>query len=102
MYRRQKKLPIFKNRNTKKRYHKAVKYPRININGSDFVIVTQIGTRLDKLAERYYGDSTLWWAIALANPNNLRKDSMFTKPGLYIRVPSNIQKIKEDFEQLNK
>jgi hypothetical protein len=102
MYSRQKKLNIFKNLKTKKRYYKTIKYPIINTNKLDRVIATQIGTRLDKLAKFYYGDSTLWWVIALANPDTLRKDSMFIKPGLYIRIPSNIQKIKEDFELLNK
>lgn len=34
------------------------------------------GDRLDRLAERYYGDPRLWWAIAQANPGLLLPDGL--------------------------
>ena len=68
MYNRHKKLKRYKHKTKKYRYYKTIKYPRIAFDPKAISIRTQIGTRLDKLAERYYGDSTLWWDIALANP----------------------------------
>lgn len=40
----------------------------------------------DGLAQRYYGDATLWWVIADANPEQLWWGSM--TPGTTIRIPS--------------
>ena len=51
---------------------------------SDFFLITQMGDRLDLLALQYYGDSSLWWYIALAN------DGLFSvnlEPNISIRVP---------------
>ena len=39
---------------------------------------------------------------SFANPEYLKKDSIFTNPGLIIRIPSNIEQIKEAFELLNR
>ena len=102
MYNRHKKIKRHKHKTKKVRYYKTLKYPRVGNDPNARIIRTQIGTRLDKLAEIFYGDSTLWWVIALANPENLQKDSIFTNPGLLIQIPSNIQEIKEAFELLNR
>jgi nucleoid-associated protein YgaU len=42
--------------------------------------------RLDRLANQYYGDPTLWWQIANANPELSPDWSAFT-PGTIIRIP---------------
>lgn len=42
--------------------------------------------RLDLLAQQYYGDPTLWWNIADANPEIL--DWTVLTPGQTIRIPS--------------
>ena len=81
-----------------KRVYTTTYYPPIPLTNSDQFIQTKEGTRLDNLAQAYYGDSTLWWIIAKANgirgftslPSNTR-----------LRIPSNISEILEKFKQLN-
>ena len=102
MFNRYKKAKIHRHKNTRKQYYKRFRYPRIGFNRNDIIIITQIGARLDKLANHFYNDSTLWWVIASANPENLRKDSVFVKPGLTIRIPTNVEAIKEEFDLLNR
>jgi phage tail protein X len=41
--------------------------------------------RMDVLANRYFGDPTLWWQIADANPEIL--DWSNVAPGTVIRIP---------------
>jgi len=41
--------------------------------------------RLDKIANRYYKNSTLWWVIAYVN--NI-KDPFYIKKGVVLRIPS--------------
>ena len=65
-------------------------------------VTTTHGDRLDLLANQFYNDVKLWWIIATANRNIIRKDSYSLKPGLEIRIPFNINKILSDFEQINK
>ncbi len=55
--------------------------------------------RLENLAHRYYGDSKLWWVIALAN--KIRDGSYSLKPDEKIRIPSNIQNILKDLRAIN-
>ncbi len=53
-----------------------------NINFSE--ITLQEAQRLDILAGIYYGDSTLWWAIAAASDIGW---SLQVPPGTLIRIP---------------
>lgn len=53
---------------------------------NDIYVVCSFGERLDLLAFKYYGDATLWWVIAAANPD-LRKDSLYLQPGVQVRIP---------------
>ena len=85
-----------------KRYYKPLKYPDIPLSPNDIYITTTIGDRLDNLAHQFYNDVSLWWVISSANPNNVRRDSFNLKPGLEIRIPTNINSILVSFEQLNK
>ena len=59
---------------------------------SDYYITSKITDRLDLLAYKYYGDTSLWWIIAIAN--NIGKGSLFIEPGIQIRIPSDIQSFK--------
>ena len=86
----------------KKRYYKALKYPEIPLSINDIYITTTSGDRLDLLANQFYKDVDLWWIIATANPNVVRRDSFNLKPGLEIRIPANIQFVIEEFERINK
>jgi len=81
-----------------KRVYTTTYYPPIPLTNSDQFIQTKVGTRLDNLAQVYYGDSTLWWIIAKANGI---KGFTSLKSNTRLRIPSNISKILEDFKKLN-
>ena len=73
-------------------------YPSIDIEDEDRFIYPGFGQRLDSLAYEHYGDVSLWWVIAKAN--NLT-GKLVPSPSVEIRIPSNITKILEDFNNLN-
>ena len=90
-----------KNINRKKIY-RALKYPKIPLSIEDIYIITTDGDRLDLLANQFYQDVDMWWIIATANPGVVKRDTFNLKPGLEIRIPTNIQGIMQNFESLNK
>jgi nucleoid-associated protein YgaU len=49
-------------------------------------VVAPDNVRLDQVAFRMFGDATLWWAIADANPDVLWFDEI--PPGTLLRIPS--------------
>ena len=49
-------------------------------------------------ANRYYGDVSLWWVIAKAN--GIKGKAALT-PGDVLRIPGNINRIIENFNNLN-
>jgi hypothetical protein len=87
-------------RGTKKRYLSSIIYPKIKPSDDDLYIISESSDRLDILASKYYNDKTLWWIIATAN--NLNDASLSITPGTQIRIPSNLSKILNDFEKINK
>ena len=50
--------------------------------------LSEWGDRLDLLADRFYGDVSLWWIIAVSNPNKIEFGSLLPDPGLQIRIPA--------------
>jgi hypothetical protein len=86
----------------RKRIYKALKYPEIPLSIEDLYIITTDGDRLDLLANQFYQDVDMWWIIAIANPNTVKRDSFNLKPGLEIRIPLDTQGIMQNFESLNK
>jgi nucleoid-associated protein YgaU len=46
----------------------------------------QPGDRWDKIANRFFGDVSLWWRIADINPELF--DQRAIRPGVIIRVPA--------------
>ena len=88
-------------RGANKRYYKNLKYPNIPLSEDDIYVVTTAEDRLDSLAHQFYNDVRLWWIIANANPDKIRRDGLLIKPGILIRIPSNIQLILNTFENLN-
>ncbi len=50
---------------------------------ADVYVITEMGDRLDTLANQYYGDPMLWYLIADANNLNL----INVKPGTRLRIP---------------
>ena len=86
---------------SKKEHYRIARYPEIPISALDLYIQTQIGDRLDILASKYYKDNQLWWIISVANPDIIRRDSLYLNPGLEIRIPANVNTIIERFERMN-
>ena len=82
-----------------KRYYSNILYPLITPRNSDIYVITTVGDRLDILANQYYKDATMWWIIASAN--NLKKDSMFIKPGTQLRIPIDLVSFNNDFGNIN-
>ena len=54
------------------------------------------------LADQFYNDVDLWWIIAIANPDIIRRDSLSLKGGLDIRIPTNHHLIVQHFNAINK
>ena len=100
MINRYKNTPIRIDKN-KNRYYVSTRYPEIPPSISDVYVLTQVGDRLDKLANNYYQNPLLWWVISRANPNKVRRDGLSLEPGIQIRIPSNIERILNEFENLN-
>ena len=84
------------------RYYKNIEYPVIQEYPDDIFIVTRSTDRLDLLAFDYYKNSQLWWIISKANPDKIKRDSLFLDPGLQIRIPLDVENIYNDFERLNR
>ena len=83
-------------------YYKYLKYPDIPYSINDIYVSTISGDRLDLLANQFYKDVDLWWIIATANPDVIRRDSLCLKPGIQIRIPSDINSVLSDFEEINR
>ena len=54
---------------TDKIIYNTVRYPEIPRSLSDIYVYTSVGDRFDTLAQQYYGDSSLWWVLSIANGN---------------------------------
>ena len=73
------------------RYYKPSIIPNIPLKDGDQFIKPLVGDRLDILAERYYGDSTLWWVIAKAN--EISDGQIGVDPEKMIRIQTDIDSI---------
>jgi hypothetical protein len=82
-----------------KTIYKPTYYPSIDAQVDDSYIITNATDRLDLIANDFYGDSTLWWIIAMVN--NLEGDSMFPPTGIQLRIPANISTLLSKFNQSN-
>ena len=81
------------------RVYATTLYPEMPIENSDQFIYTKEGDRLDKLADKYYGDHTLWWILAKANGI---RGKIALEPSELIRIPGNSTQIIQKFKNLNK
>ena len=91
-----------KKNNKGKSYYRAPVYPEIPLTKEDIYVITISGDRLDLIAYQFYDDIRLWWVIANANRDIIRRDSYAVKSGLEIRIPVNVNLIIKDFESINK
>ena len=65
-----------------------VTYPEVLPNENDIWVETEFGDRLDLLANQFYQDVTLYWIIAIANPNKVNMGSLFLTEGSQIKNTS--------------
>tara|TARA_R100000005_G_C4956581_1_gene174882 strand:- start:409 stop:705 length:297 start_codon:yes stop_codon:yes gene_type:complete len=82
------------------RVYSTTFYPQIPIQDSDKTIAISRGERLDSLAYKYYGDTSLWWIISKAN--NLGGSELQLDPSKTYRIPINITPILSAFNDLNR
>jgi hypothetical protein len=92
-------IPIIKNSQGKS-YYRDNKYPEVPLSVSDIYIVASDGDRFDMIAAQYYGDSSLWWVISIANPD-LPQNSLYIPLETQIRIPSNPSNIVSSYSKLN-
>lgn len=81
-------------------YKNTLIYPYIPEHSQDIYVITTEGDRLDILASHYYKDSTLWWAIASANPG-VDRSSLLLTPGIQIRIPFDKNRILDLIQSVN-
>ena len=86
-------------KDTGNRVMKTTLYPEIKINNGDRFVYPIDGDRLENLAYRYYGDSTLWWIIAKAN--GIRDGAFGLKPDEKLRIPGSVPQIVSDLRAIN-
>ena len=73
-----------KNRKSNKKYYETTIYKKVEEKNSDSYFIAVEGDRCDNLANRFYGDSTLWWFIAKVN--NITTNNI--PAGTSLRIPA--------------
>ncbi len=76
---------IMKDQNGKRRRSTTI-FPTIPATVIDTFIITTTADRLDKLANAFYGDVSLWWVIAAAN--GLGKGTLVVPVNTKLRIPA--------------
>ena len=79
-----------KNTKNKKKYYQTTIYKEVEEKNSDNYFIATEGDRCDNLANRFYGDPTLWWFIA--RTNNLKSNNI--PAGTSLRIPIQTDKAK--------
>jgi len=92
-------IPVIKS-STGKRMYATSHYPEIPLTENDIYVYTSQGDRYDLLALNYYGDSSLWWIIASANPN-IDLMTLVIPEGIQIRIPGNFSEVVREFSSIN-
>lgn len=91
---------IPKTKYNKKRAYQTSRYPEIPFSENDIYVIVTDGDRFDSLAQQYYGDSSLWWVISIAN-RTLKQNSIFPPPGTQIRIPFEPNEVINTYNQIN-
>jgi hypothetical protein len=96
------RIPIITSIDNPKRRFVNVKYPSISLDSQDIYVYTTQGDRYDSLALTFYKDSSLWWIINRANPNQ-DSASLFPSVGAQLRIPAPVRlsNIISLYERLN-
>ena len=96
---RYRNIPIIRSAAGKQMYATS-RYPEIPLSSDDIYVYTTQGDRYDVLALNYYGDSSLWWVISIANPN-IGLNSLVIPEGVQIRIPNNFAQVVSEFKLIN-
>ena len=70
-----------------KSYYSTTIYKKVEEKNTDSYFIAQEGDRCDNLANRFYGDSRLWWFIARVN--NLTTNNI--PAGTSLRIPIDLE-----------
>jgi hypothetical protein len=81
--------------------YKTVRYPEVPLSSEDIYVYTQQGDRFDVLAKQYYQDSSLWWVIAIGNPQ-ITLGSLLIPSGLQLRIPAFLSDVVNAYKTINK
>jgi nucleoid-associated protein YgaU len=74
----------------KKSYYTTTIYSKVPKKNTDMYFIAVEGDRCDNLANRFYGDSQLWWFIARVN--NLTTNNI--SAGTSLRIPATTENAK--------
>ena len=75
------------------------RYPSLEPSNNDYYIIARAEDRLDLIAFDFYGDSTLWWIVAMAN--DIPGDSMYPPMGFQLRIPADLSKALATYNNSN-
>jgi phage tail protein X len=89
--------------------YQTSRYPEVPLSPNDIYVYTVQGDRFDVLAQQYYGDSSLWWVISIANtntagtslPSDLPQNSLVIPEGIQIRIPADYINVISSFNTIN-
>jgi len=91
-------IEVVKDSKTGVRNYSTIIFSNPPLSAGDVYMISRTGDRLDLLAYRFYGDSTLWWVIGAAN--NLM-NSFYIPPGTRLRVPSDVGSVIDYIRNIN-
>ena len=83
-------------------YKNISKYPTVPLLPSDIYAITEFGDRFESLRFQFYGDVSLWWIIAITNPDTVNFSSLFLPIGTQIRIPQEISPIIDGYNSINR
>ena len=98
-YGRYQKIPQKKDANNRRVLLSTI-YPPIARHPDDIYVLTTVGDTLYALAYQYYRSVNYYWIIAEAN-EGLDKTTQNLTPGIQLRIPSQLETILREFEDLN-
>jgi hypothetical protein len=98
MARRYENIDTYKS-NSGKVIYLPTRYPSVATSNEDYYIIARAEDRLDLIANDFYGNSTLWWVISIAN--ELPGDSVFAPVGFQLRIPGNLSRALNEFNSFN-
>jgi hypothetical protein len=81
--------------------YKTVRYPEVPLSSEDIYVYTQQGDRFDILAKQFYQDSSLWWVIAIGNPQ-VTLGSLIIPEGIQLRIPAFPANVVDTYKTINR